>query len=640
MPRKIHTTSYPKGDPAMRIIVLAFSLLFCLGTLNAQATNLFQISSSKGFLKPDEAFKAKAHIKDKSVVIEISLGDKIHIYAKDLRFKLTKPVERELKVKLPEPVKYEKFDVYYGDMKLKIPLDEIIKYTKSGTFTLRVDMAGCSDSGICYQPKSFSFDLKTKIREKSDSGTGQKKTNKELKKNTAPTKENLIDKVSRLASGGNSGAIAEALAGESTLFVLALFFIAGLMLSMTPCILPMIPILSSIIVNQSGSKSGDSGKRPAAFFISIVYVVSMAATYAVIGVVAGLLGFDLQAQMSNPWVIFPVSALFLALSLSLFGYYDLALPSSWQQKLTRTSDNARGKGVLGTMIMGSLSALIVGTCTAPVISGAIVFISMTGDAVLGGLSLFVMGVGAGVPLLLMGAGAEKFVPKPGVWMTRISRLFGVIMLMMALYVLRGVIPEWLYMLLFSILFTGSAIFMDVFAHGERTTTQKYIQTLAILLLLYGAMLFVGALSGSKSPLYPLEPFVSDTPSSRNDYMRNSQEGTGYSVEKLKREIAKAAGKPVIVDIGKKNCAACSELEHITFADEKVAAKLKEFKFIKIDISANTKEEQKLLKHYGVFGAPNILFFDREGNPMPDKFLVGFIEPDRFLEHLESITKSR
>jgi len=617
-------------------------------------------SLQQKFLKPSEAFKVQAKVESDILKTTIKLGKKIHIYAKDLHFKILKPKAVELKPKLPKPVDYEGDKVYYGTLNIAIPLEEIRKQGITGTFTLEVDLAGCSDAGICYAPQKYTFNLDAGKAAKGNEELGMrseepKKPSASNTKSEQTTTNNpksniqhptsaegvgFFSKISALAAEGNSAKIAKALANEGILFVLLLFFVAGLLLALTPCILPMIPILSSILVKQAGKEGGVS--RSTAFLISLVYVVSMAATYALIGIVAGVLGFDLQAHMNNPWVILPMAGLFVALAFSLFGYFELGLPASWQSRLTKASDEAQGKGLLGTAIMGALSALIVGTCTAPVISGAIIFISMTGDAVLGGLSLFVMGIGAGMPLLLMGLGADKLIPKPGGWMNRVSQIFGVVMLAMALYVLRGILSPGLFMFLASLLLLGSALYLEVFDNGQRYQgAGKLIQLLAVVLFLYGSALFVGMLAGARSVLDPLAPFTAHTataaPETTNGLVPMAQR-RGYTLERLQREIAQAAkeGKPVVVDIGKENCAACTELEHITFPDPKVRRAMKRFKFLQIDITKNTPQEQAILKHYKLFGAPNILIFDSKGRPLPEKSLVGFVPPEAFVKHLESV----
>ncbi len=633
-----------------RTIRTILGLLLVWGTLHAGFGGI-----QRKFLSPEEAFKVQAKMTGDRIETTIKLGEKIHIYAKDLHFKVVKPEKFELQVKKPKPTLYEGDKVYYGTLKIPIPLSQIRQKVK-GPFTLEVDLAGCSDAGICYQPQKYTFDFSAAALKSSEEREVKSEESKEkasvpvgkVEKNPTSSsanadKKGFFEKISQLSGEGNSGKIAKALADEGVLFILLLFFVAGLLLALTPCILPMIPILSSIIVKQAGKEGKVS--RSTSFLISLVYVVSMAATYALIGIVAGLLGFDLQAHLNNPWVIIPMAGLFVALAFSLFGYFELALPASWQSRLSRVSDDAQGKGLIGTAVMGSLSALIVGTCTAPVISGAIIFISQTGDALLGGISLFVMGIGAGMPLLLVGAGADKLVPKPGGWMTRVSQIFGVIMLAMALYVMRGILSPFWFLTLSALLLMGSAIYMGVFDDSDkRKGAAKLFQLFAFVLLLYGALIFTGALAGARSLLDPLSPFKGGSAvavvagTDRGSILVPMEKRQGYSLEKLQAEITAAAreGKPVVVDIGKENCAACSELEHITFPDPKVREAMKRFKFIQIDITKDTPQERAILKHYGLFGAPNILFFDSKGRPLSDKFLVGFVKPEAFVEHLKTI----
>ena len=399
----------------------------------------------------------------------------------------------------------------------------------------------------------------------------------------------------------------------------------------------MIPILSSIIVSQSGEGKPSVAK---AFFTSLIYVVSMALTYTVVGVVAGLLGADIQAAMQNPWVLTVFAAMFVALAFSLFGYYEIGLPASWQSKLSAASDNAGQKGgIVGTAVMGLLSALIVGPCVAPPLGGAVLFISHTGDALLGGTALFVMSMGMGVPLLLVGIGAGKFMPKPGGWMTVVSQVFGVMMLGLAIFMLGRILPDTLTMILWALLFIGSALYMGVFNPSSATSgMKKLFQLLAMVFLLYGASLFIGGLSGSNSILKPFEKFTA-IGSSTNAVLINSAEEDhrGYSVARLMKEV-KASAKPVVVDFGKDSCTACAELEHITFPDAKVQEQLKKFTFIKIDLTENSKEDKALLKEFELFGTPNIIFFGKDNKYMPEKSLTGFVEPEVFAKHLEEISK--
>jgi thiol:disulfide interchange protein DsbD len=490
--------------------------------------NGFAISQPK-FLKPSEAFKIDAKKTNNSLDIDIILANKIHIYKNSLKFQITSPKELVLTPRLPKAKLLDGDEIYDSNLTLSIPLQDI-ESKVSGKYTFEVTLQGCSDEGMCYQSIVKTFDF------------------------NSTKEETLSDRFSTLINSGNTQDIANALANENVVFILLVFFVAGLLMALTPCILPMIPILSSIILQQA-KKDGEV-KKSSAFLISSVYVVSMALMYAIIGVVAGLLDFDLQANMNNPWVIVPVAGIFVALAFSLFGYYEIALPHSLQAKLNGISDNAHSKGLIGTAIIGAISALLVGACTAPIIGGAILFIVITGKALLGGVALFVMGIGAGMPLLLVGMGANKLVPKPGSWMSLVSKLFGVMMLVVAIALLYRLIP-------------------------------------------------------------------------------NDSSYQGYSTQRLLKEV-KSTNKPVIVEFSKAGCAACKELEEITFPNPDVKEQLKRFKFIHIDITKYTKDDQQMLKKYNLFGAPNLIFFDSNHSYLPNKNLSGFVKPQDLSKHMQGI----
>ncbi|NPA28362.1 MAG: protein-disulfide reductase DsbD [Epsilonproteobacteria bacterium] len=588
----------------------------------------FNLKSSSKFLSPAEAFKVNATPKEEGVEVKIELGKNIHIYKENLKFKVIKPFKKEIKIELPKGKIYGDKEGYEGSLSFFIP------YSKIGAnkFTLQVELLGCSDDGICYAPQKYSFDIeakksvtKSKTATASIDGTNNSTSKEEM---------GFFEKISKLAQSGNSKEIVEALKSEGIVFILLLFFIVGLLLALTPCILPMIPILSSILIQQAG-KSKEGLSRKDSFILSLIYVVSMALAYAIIGVVAGLLNFDLQAHANNPFVIIPIALIFVALALSLFGYFELALPASLQSKLNNISNKAQGKGYFGTAVMGAISALVVGACTAPVISGAIIFISLTGDALLGGLALFVMGIGAGVPLLLVGLGANKLVPKPGGWMENVSRVFGVLMLLMALYIARGVISDSLFMFLFSTTLIGTALYFGVFDNAKVSGFKLILKILNFLVFLYGVIIFIGMVGGAKSILNPLKPFTSKAVAIASPIQETNHAPKRYTLQQLLDEI-KNAKKPVVVDIGKENCAACTELNEITFPDPRVKEELKRFKFIKLDITDYTKDDQEIMKHFKIFGAPNILIFNSKGEPLEDKFIQGFIKPQKFTNILKEV----
>ncbi len=577
--------------------------------LSAFASAGFESALKKQkFLSPDEAFQVSAFLKDGVIETKIIIGDRIHVYDDDtLHYRITSPEAIELAVKRPASHDFDGDKVYEKELIVNIPVKDIESQVK-GDYTLEIELLGCSDAGICYQPIKKTFNFKG-------------------------TELGVFDKISKLVKEGNASKIVDVLVNESSLFVLFLFFIFGLLLSLTPCIFPMIPILSSIIVSQQSGAEKPSMAQ--AFFTSLIYVFSMALTYTVVGLIAGLLGADLQAAMQNPWVLTIFSGVFVALALSLFGYFEIGLPSSWQSKLSKASDDAQGKGVIGTVIMGALSALIVGPCTAAPISGAVIFISHTGDALLGGAALFIMSMGMGMPLLLVGLGAGKFMPRPGGWMTRISQVFGVMMLALAVFMLSRILPPGFTMTLWALLFMGTAIYMGVFENKEGEGARKLFRLLAMTFLLYGASLFIGAISGSTSVLRPFMKFTSVTAVATMLTEVDTSSHLGYSVERLMKEV-KASDKPVVVDFGKDSCTACLELEEITFPHPLVQEQLKNFTFIKIDLTANNDDDKALLKKFELFGTPNIIFFDKENNFLPEKSLTGFIPPKVFAKHLEGV----
>jgi thiol:disulfide interchange protein DsbD len=563
------------------------------------------------FLSPDEAFQVTAVKKDDVIETKLIIADSIHVYEDSLKYEITASNDANkvvnLEVTKPQSHDFDGDKVYEKEVSVSIPVS-MIESKVAGDYTLAIKFEACSDKGICYQPITKTFTFKG-----AEAG--------------------VFDKISSLTKEGNTAKIADVLGSESSFFIILLFFVFGLLLALTPCVFPMIPILSSIIVSQSGDGKPSVGK---AFFTSLVYVVAMALTYTVVGVVAGLLGADIQAAMQNPWVLTVFAAMFVALAFSLFGYYEIGLPASWQSKISAASDEAGQKGgIVGTAIMGLLSALIVGPCVAPPLGGAVLFISHTGDALLGGVALFVMSMGMGVPLLLVGIGAGKFMPRPGGWMTRVSQVFGVMMLGLAVFMLARILPDSLTLILWALLFMGSALYMGVFDNSsESKGMMKLAQLLAMVFMLYGASLFVGALSGATSILHPFAKFTSGGKGVATVEVDKSKH-LGYSVERLMKEV-KASDKPVVVDFGKDSCTACTELEVITFPHPKVQEQLKRFTFIKIDLTANSDEDKALLKKFELFGTPNIIFFGKDNKYIQEKSLTGFVPPEEFAKHLESI----
>jgi thiol:disulfide interchange protein DsbD len=560
------------------------------------------------FLSPDEAFQVSAILEDGVVKTKLKMADKIHVYEDSLHYRIITPEQVELSVTKPTPHEFDGDKVYEKELLVNIPTKEIESQV-AGDYTLEIEFQGCSDAGICYQPIKKQFNFK----------------GAEL---------GLFDKISAVVKEGNPKKIVDFFLNESPIFIILIFLVLGILISLTPCIFPMIPILSSIIMAQEGKEESQKSNP---FLISLVYVLAMAVTYALVGVIAGISGIDVGAALQNPWVLTIFAIIFVALALSLFGYYEIGLPASWQSKLSKASDEAQGKGgIIGTAVMGFFSALIVGPCVTPPLGGAVLFITLTGNAVLGGFALFAMGLGMGLPLLFIGLGAGKFMPKPGGWMTRVSQVFGVTMLAVAIAMLGRFLPDGMTLFLWALLFMGVALFMGVFDNKEFEGANKLFRLLGLVFLLYGASLFIGSISGANSMFRPFAKFTSSV-SVASAEVEDKSEHMGYSVARLMKEV-KASDKPVVVDFGKDSCTACTELAEITFPHPLVKEQLKNFTFIKIDLTANSEDDKALLKKFELFGTPNIIFFDKGNKYLGDKTLSGFVKPEDFAKHLESVAK--
>ncbi len=602
------------------------------------------ISSSYGAMQDEvlmskQAFKSNAKITKDKIQVYIKLGDKIYIYKDKLKLSIIQPKKISLNedISFPKPIKYHEFIIYLNDVKIDIPISLIKQKVGENVkkIKLKVQFQGCSKLGLCYSPmeKIFNFDIKNDKREIENQSTKIANVGKiKWKLPQMPTSKKQIKKIQKSVS--KESKIAQTLAKSSIWMILVTFFGFGLLLSLTPCIFPMIPILSSIIVSQS--KENMNAKR--GFFLSIIYVLSMSVAYTIAGVLAGLFGANIQIVLQNPWVIVGFSAIFVALAFSMFGYYELQLPSSFQAKISKTSDKAQGKGVWSVAIMGFLSALIVGPCVAAPLAGALVYIGQTGDALLGGLALFVMSLGMGMPLLLIGLGAGKFMPKPGGWMENVSKVFGVVMLGVAVYMLSRVIPAQITMLLWAMLLIGSSVYLGALEPIREGTKgiAKMSKAIGLFLLIYGIILFVGAILGNTNPLSPLENLKSiryvnssSIPAGENDFIKIN------NINQLEKVI-NSSTKPVIVDFSANWCVSCKELEHNTFSDPRVKSVFKNFTLVRVDVTKNSKEDKELMKKYKVFGPPVMIFFDKNHNEMKDEKIVGYIDSDKFLEHIKRI----
>lgn len=559
----------------------------------------FSAGLNQSFLEPNEAFIPTFTKNQDSLDFKLKLGKDIYLYDDKLKIFITKPEKIEItkELNVPKPVAYEEFIVHFDDLNLTIPYELLKSKVESTQYEIEVKFQGCSKLGLCYAPISEKYLL-----------TLEAKTSKvEVKKEEGKT-----------VSLNETDSIASSLKDGNLLFVLITFFGFGLLLSLTPCVFPMIPILSSIIVGASQKESMTASRG---FFLSLVYVLSMSVAYTIAGVIAGVFGANLQVALQNPYVLVVFALIFVALAFSMFGYFEIKLPQSLQTRLNKTTDGKEKQGIAGIAIMGFLSALIVGPCVAPPLAGALVYIGQTGDALLGGLALFVMSLGMGVPLLLIGLGAGKFMPKPGGWMEGITRIFGIVMLGVAIWLLDRVLDASVIIYLWAILLLGSAVYLKIYKH-------ILAQLITVVIFLLGVILFVGAVSGATNPLNPLEKFTSSAT------VQSSSEKLVFkkikNIEELNQAI-KESDKPVLLDFWASWCVACKEFEEITFTDVDVIKKLQNFTLLQADVTANNDEDKALQKMFGIVGPPGIIFWDKNKNEVKSSKIVGYKNPKDFLE---------
>lgn len=447
------------------------------------------------------------------------------------------------------------------------------------------------------------------------------------------------------ATGINAGSLpasaqdrfAELLGAGSLWVVLGAFFVAGLALSLTPCVFPMIPILSGIIVG-----AGQRLNTGRAFLLSLVYVLAMALTYTLAGILMGLFGANMQAALQNPWAIGSFALLFVVLALSMFGFYELQLPAWLQSRVSQASANQKGGSLTGVAVMGFLSALIVGPCMAAPLAGALLYIGQSGDPLLGGAALFVLSLGMGVPLLLVGTSAGRLLPRAGGWMEGVKAAFGVVLLLMAVWMLDRVVPTELTMGLTGVILVVSAVYLNVFERLDEHSSgwHRLWKGLGLVLLVYGVALLIGLLAGSRSLIYPLQGLASTqagTATAQNT-RSNVTFTTVTSLSQLEPLLAQAQsqGKPVLLDFYADWCVSCLELEHFTFAEPAMQARLADFALIKVDVTANDADAKALNQQYQVFGPPVLFFYDAAGQPRPELTVVGFIEAEPLLEKLSAL----
>ncbi|MDH4943731.1 protein-disulfide reductase DsbD [Sulfurimonas sp. C5] len=565
-------------------------------------------SLAAGFLMPDQAFQPYAKVNDKmEIEAGITLGEEIYVYEKQLKMELLNTKDVSIKnINKPAPVEHHGDMVYIESPKYILTLQDTSANKGVKDLKLKISYQGCSEQGLCYEPYTKEFDLKV-----------------DTSKLVSNTEEKQLP-VAEEDTKSETDIISDTIKHSGFFVIIATFFIFGILLSLTPCVFPMIPIISGIIISQ-----GHGLTTRKAFALSVVYVLAMAIAYTIAGVLAGLFGSNLQAALQTPWVVYSFAGVFVALAMSMFGFYELKVP---EVIVSKVSQNSSQGGYIGVAIMGFLSALIVGPCVAAPLAGALVYIGQTGDAFLGATALFSMSIGMGLPLILVGVSAGKFMPKPGAWMTMVNAIFGVIMLGVAIWMLDKVISNEITILLYALVGIGFALYLGAFENQ----THIFKRTIGVILFIYSLTLFLSFLAGKTSMTQPLGFLAASTTSVQTTKQEELQFEVVTSLEQLDTVLEKNKGKKIMLDFSAEWCVACKEFDEVTFADPAVITELKKYVLVRADVTANDENAKALSKKYKVFGPPVIIFFDKELQPIHSKTIVGFTKPKKFLEHLQSL----
>ncbi len=595
------------------------------------------LTHAADFLDVEQAFVLTPQVADGALALAFEVQPGHYLYRERIEVsdEDTPAAASQPKLVFPEgqlkhdPTFERDMEVYHQSMVVKVTVQG-----SASEHALKVVYQGCAEAGLCYPPQT----RRLMVALDAAGHVTAVKTAPELPEGT-PAQAAPSAQSSETAPVSELSAIQQKLASGHLLPIAGVFALAGLLLSFTPCVLPMLPILSSIIVGQ-----GESVSRMRGFLLAASYAMGMALVYTSFGVIAGLLGEGLAAALQNPWVLGAFAALLVALSLSMFGAYNLQLPGSWQSNVSQTSDKMRAGSFVGVFVMGGLSALVVGPCVAAPLAGALVYISQTHDVVIGGVALFSMAMGMSVPLLLLGVSAGTLLPRAGAWMESVKTVFGMMLLAVALWLVQPVLPASVLLFLVGMWLALGAAFLGAFdtLNATASVLHRSLKGFGLVMALVAATELVGALAGAHNALAPLQPFTVArvNGATGTDAQRlASTDAAEVAFKKVSNEaelasaLQAADGKPVILDFYADWCVACKEMAHFTLADPQVQARLNNAVLLQADVTANEAHHKSLMKRFGLFGPPGILFFDGKGHERENARVIGFQKVDAFLESL-------
>jgi thiol:disulfide interchange protein DsbD len=614
---------YPPQKKLLTLDVPATAPSVKTASLKSWAANFSPFAAKKAqaeLLPPEQAFQFFATVTDAQTLhVNWLIADDYYLYREKIQLQLTDSSSSHLGeylVPRGEPKFDEAFgqvETFHHELAFDVPL--LRATNQAHTLVLNAKFQGCADRGVCYPPMEKTISLTLPSASELSNATPAPQ------QNTALSEQDHI---------------AQALHKDSFFMTLLSFFGFGVLLSLTPCIFPMIPILSGIIVGHGQRVTVRRG-----FALSLSYVVASALTYTVFGVLAALFGSNLQIIFQQPWVIVLFSGVFVVLSLSMFGFYHLELPKSLQATLLNSSELHRDGSLLGAAIMGALSSLIIGPCVAAPLAGALIFIGQTGDVLLGGSALFVMGLGMGLPLLILGASAGKLLPKAGTWLNATKAVFGVLMLSVALWMLTRILPAEISMLLWAILLIISSVYLHALDPLPVSSTgwAKFFKGIGVVMLLYGVLLVMGYGLGNTNPLSPLvgEHSLSGANNASIKSSKINFQRVTTLVE-LTQKLAQATAnhQRVMLDFYADWCISCKEMEAYTFTNAQVKSALDEFVLLQVDVTQNSADDQALLKKFNLIGPPAIMFFDNTGHELSHQRVIGYQQAEQFLQTLHQV----
>jgi thiol:disulfide interchange protein DsbD len=600
-------------------IRLVAALLLALAAASASAQFKLNLGgSADDLLEPEKAFQFSARALDyRSIEVRFAIADGYYMYRDKFKFALAAGSEAKLGApQLPAGIRkkdefYGEVETYRKEVRIRIPVERDV--TAAQTLELDVTSQGCADIGVCYVPMDSKARLRLAAADASEPGGAPDLTQ-------APASVAVAPRFSIFASDLDIAALFEG----NVLLVLASFLGFGLLLTFTPCVLPMVPILSGIIAGE-----GNRLNKARALVLSGAYVLGMALAYAVAGIAAAYSGTMLAAALQNPWVLGAFALVFVWLALAMFGWYDIRLPAFLHSRLHAAHGKLEGGRIASVAAMGVLSAVVVSPCVAAPLAGALLYISQTKNVALGGAALFSMALGMGVPLIAVGVSEGALLPKSGPWMEGVKKFFGVLLLAVAVWIVAPIVPVAAQMLAWAALLVGSGVALRAIdpLPADAAGWARVWKALGVMLLLSGAAMLVGVLSGARDPLRPLAGFgaAAGAPSA-TPWVRVA------TLAQLDERL-RAPGKPVMLDFYADWCVSCKEMEAFTFSDPRVRARLDRMLLLQADVTANSEQDKLLLRRFSLFGPPGIVFFDAEGREIRGLRVIGYQDADRFLKTL-------